>query len=446
MKKSITSIKSRLLILVLGSVIAIWLVSACFTYVDARHELDEVLDAHLTQAAALLVLQTAHELEEVDTEHTPALHKYSRQVAFQVWEEGKWLRLHSINAPREPLAKTDNGFSSQIINGQPWRVFSTWNNSGEYLIQVAEREDTRKLLARGVVFNLLQPLLIALPLLAILIWLSVSRGMRPLIDLAQDVAQREPDNLVPFETKYAPEEVMPLIERLNVLFKRIVVSMANERRFTADAAHELRTPVAAIKAQLQVARSAEDNLASQRALDNAILGCDRATHLIQQLLTLARLDSIKMTGAEACPLRQLAAEIISEIAPAALDKGISFELVDGEEVVIQGISSLLQIMLRNLIDNAVRYTPPGTQIHVQVSRDANKTKVTVTDNGPGVPEEYLKNLSQRFYRPLGTDTSGSGLGLSIVKRIAEIHDAELRLSNNQEGNGFQAIVTFNVIQ
>ncbi|TAN82724.1 MAG: sensor histidine kinase, partial [Gallionella sp.] len=277
------SLKQRLLLLVLAAVIAVWIGAAAFTYHDAREEFDEMLDAHLVQAASLLTAQASHELDEIETEHAPLLHKYSRSVAFQVWEKGNLLRLHSANAPQEHLADKARGFSDSAIGGHRWRVFSTWDENGEYLVHVAERADVRDELARGIAGNLLRPLLISLPLLAVLLWVVVARGLRPLVDLTHEVERREPDNLAPLDAEAAPREVLPLIGRLNRLFARIDESIQKERRFTADAAHELRTPVAAIKAQAQVARSASGEVERIHALDNAILGCDRAAHLIEQL-------------------------------------------------------------------------------------------------------------------------------------------------------------------
>lgn len=435
------SLKQRLLLLVLGVVMLVWIGAAAFTYYDAHHELNEVLDAHLAQASTLLVAQSAHELDDNEDEHAPLLHKYSRQVAFQVWEDGDELKLHSANAPAVPLGKNEQGFSNTIIDGQQWRVFSTWDRSGELLIHVAEHADMRDELASEITGNLLLPLLLTLPLLAMLLWWVVTASLRPLVSLTQAVASRQPDNLAPLEV-VAPREVMPLIERLNHLFARTGKLIENERRFTADAAHELRTPMAAIKAQVQVAQGATDKAGRNRALDNAIQGCNRATHLITQLLTLARLESVDTANLQACPLRALAAEVMAELAPKALESGIRLELLDGEDISVQGLPALLQVMLRNLLDNAVRYTPVGTLVQVDITRQAGKPCIRIRDNGPGLPAEELAKITQRFYRPLGTSASGSGLGLSIVQRIAEIHQAELQIAAATEGQGLSVIIAF----
>jgi two-component system sensor histidine kinase QseC len=436
------SLKQRLLALALTTVFVVWIGATAFTYFDAREELDEVLDVYLEQAATLLVVQASHDLDEIETEHAPQLHKYSRSIVFQVWEDGRQLRLHSVDAPAQPLTTQDHGFSDSSAGGYRWRVFSTWDDYGKYQIHVAERTDVRDELARDIAGNLLKPLWFSLPLLAVLLWVAVSRGLRPLVKLTREVEQREPDNLAPLDAGAAPREVLPLIERLNRLFGRIAVFLQKERRFTADAAHELRTPVAAIKAQAQVARAASGEAERIRALDNAILGCDRATHLIEQLLTLARLDTLSDGAVEPCQLRGIASEIIAAIAPAALGKGVQLELLDGAEAAVRGNPGLLRIMLRNLIDNAVLHTPSGTTVQVGVANVRGAVRLSVNDNGPGIPEQERTKVFERFYRPLGTQASGSGLGLSIVKRIAEIHAATLNIVSPGNGEGLRIEVAF----
>ncbi|MFZ5522596.1 MAG: ATP-binding protein [Pseudomonadota bacterium] len=436
------SLKQRLLALVLIVISLIWLGTAAFTYLDAREEFDELLDGHLAQDAALLAVQASHEIDELETEHAPLLHKYARRVAFQIWEKGRQLRLHSANAPQQPLANKERGFSDSTIDGIRWRVFSTWDESGVYLIHVAERTDVRKELAQDIAGNLLQPLLFSLPLLAILLWVAVARGLKPLVALTREVEQRAPENLAELDASSAPREVMPLIDRLNRLFARIAASMQKERRFTADAAHELRTPVAAIKAQAQVAQAASGKEERMHALDNAILGCDRATHLIEQLLTLSRVDTLESGVTEPCPLRDIAAEVIASLAPAALEKDVRLELQADDEIFIRGNPALLRVLLRNLLDNSIRHTASGTTVQVSIASEAGKVFLSVSDDGPGIPEQELEKVSERFYRPLGTQASGSGLGLSIVKRIAEVHDASLQIGPAREGRGLRVTVTF----
>ncbi len=436
------SLKRHILVLALGAILLIWVAAAVMTFLDARRELNEVLDAHLAQASTLLVAQASHELEEIETEHGPLPHKYSLRVAFQVWLDGTQLRLRSANAPDEPLTVQENGFSDVVIREKSWRVFSAWDHTHTMLIHVAEQTEVREQLARSIAANLLEPLWIALPLLAVLLWWAVGLGLRPLTRLTTEVEKRAPDNLATLDATASPDEVTPLIDRLNQLFQRIGSVLENERRFTADAAHELRTPVAAIKAQAQVARSATEDAVRGHALDGAIAGCDRATHLIEQLLTLARLETVDAATLERCNLRQIAASILAEAAPAALDKGVQLELVEGENPIVQGLPPLLTVMLRNLVENAVRHTPPGTTVSVSIYGERSTPSISIIDDGPGLPMEELDKISQRFYRPLGTTSSGSGLGLSIVRRIAELHFARLEFAPNPTKTGLKVTVTF----
>ena len=436
------SLKQRLLALALTTVVIVWIGATAFTYFDAREELDEMLDAHLAQSASLLVVQAAQGHYEVETEHAPLLHKYSQRVAFQIWESGRVLRLHSLNAPTEALSTKQQGFSNNLVEGKHWRVFTTRDDTSGNLIHVAELIEVRDKLSAGIIINLLQPLLISLPLLAILLWIAVTRGLLPLVNLTNEIKRREPDNLAPLDASSTPREVAPLIVHLNRLFVRIEASMQKERRFTADAAHELRTPVAGIKAQAQVARAATQDAERIHALDNAILGCDRAAHLIDQLLTLARMDALNDADSLSCPLRKIASEEIAMIAPAALGLSVHIELMPGNEAVVRGEHLLLRVLLRNLIDNAVRHTTAGTTVRISVTTEPGQTCLSVEDDGPGISAENMERISERFYRPAETTASGSGLGLSIVRRITEIHAASLQFTAGKNGKGLNVSVIF----
>lgn len=436
------SLKRRLLTLSLATVAAVWFGASAFIYFDAREEFDEMLDGHLAQEAALLAVQSTHELSEIEVDHTPLMHKFSRQVAFQIWDGSGRMLLHSENAGSQPLSANQSGFSDSIMDGHRWRVFSSMDETGTFLIHVAERADVREEMARDIVSNLLQPLLISLPVLALLLWVAIARGLRPLARLAAEVEQRDPEALTPLDAEAAPQEVLPLIGRLNQLFVRIDSTFQRERRFTADAAHELRTPVAAIKAQAQVARNAAVEAERLHALDNAILGCDRATHLIEQLLTLARVDAPGAGVAETCSLSEIAAGEIAVIAPEALGRGVHIELQAQDAAPVRGNPELLRILMRNLLDNAARHTTPGTTVRVATASKDETVSMLVCDDGPGISEQELSKVSERFYRPVETQASGSGLGLSIVRRIAEVHGAEVSFARADTGRGLCVTVIF----
>ena len=433
------SLRRRLLVALLGAVALVWIGTALYSYFDARHEINRLLDAHLAQSASLLVAQVGHELEEIDLEHAPRTGERGRRVAFQIWERGTVLRLHSANAPQGRLSPREEGFSSARLEGRSWRVFSIWDARHRFLVQVGERDETRREIAAGIAANLLLPLAAALPLLGVFVWLTVRRALAPLERLGSEVGARRAGDFAPLAAQGAPSEVAPLVESLNGLFQRLDRLLESERRFTADAAHELRTPLAALKTQAQVARGASDDAARAHALDGVIAGCDRAARLVDQLLTLARLDPAEAgRPAERCDIAALARRVVAELAPAALARRIEIELAGAESAPVRGHGDLLEVLLRNLVDNAVRYSPEGTTIEVRVGA----ASLSVSDEGPGVAPAEREKLGRRFFRILGSGQSGSGLGLSIVRRIAEIHGARLAFADGPGGRGLRVSVEF----
>ncbi|MCC7217016.1 MAG: sensor histidine kinase N-terminal domain-containing protein [Burkholderiales bacterium] len=437
------SVRRTLLVAVLAAVAVTWLATAVVSYFDARHELDELLDAHLAQSASLLVAQAGRESEAIDLEHSPELHRYGRRVVFQFWENGTVLRLHSASAPNTRLSARTEGFSDVEIDGRAWRVFSGWDADRRYLVQVGERRAAREEIVAKIAKNLLWPLAVALPVLGLLVWLGIARALRPLRLVSRQVERRAPDNLAELDVSGAPAEVAPLVHGLNRLFGRVRASMESERRFTADAAHELRTPLAALRAQAQVARGAGTATERDRALANVIAGCDRAAHLVDQLLTLARLEPEGLRPEHArCDLAELAREAVADVVPQALARTIDVDLAAEAPVAVRGDGRLLRILLRNVLDNAIRYSPAATAIHVRVGRRDGSAFVSVADEGPGVPREQRARLGQRFFRMQEAQAPGSGLGLSIALRIAEVHGAVLAFDAASNAGGLVVTLTF----
>lgn len=432
------SLGRRLLAALLGVLLLVWLATAAYSYYEARHEAGELLDAHLAQSASLLVAQVGHELEEIELEHAPGTHERARRVAFQIWERGRVLRLHSANAPQARLSQREEGFSRVRIDGRAWRVFSTWDARHRFLVQVGERDEVRRDIAGAMAKGLIAPLALALPVLGLFVWLTVRRGLAPLRRLGSEVAARSAGDFAPLAGHDAPSEVRPLVDGLNALLERVGRLVENERRFTADAAHELRTPLAGLKTQAQVALGAADEASRRRALQSVVAGSDRATRLVEQLLALARLDPQQAgRAAEACDLAAVAREVIGELAPAALARGIEVELDAPQPVRVKGHAELLALALRNLVDNAVRYGHSGT-VRVEVLEEP--ARLVVSDQGPGVPAEERARLGERFFRVLGSGESGSGLGLSIVRRVAEIHGGRVEIGEAPGGRGLRVCV------
>ena len=443
------SLQGRLLALVLATVSAVWLAASALTWWDAQHELDELLDSHLAQAAALLVAQQVHEIEDED-EHVdaPMLHRYAPKTAFQVWHEGR-LAMRSSNAPAVPMARHARGFETLTLDGIRWRVFATRGAERDVQVYVGEQLDSRSSILQGMLRGLLGPMLVALPLMAAMLWWAVHRGLLPLRRIGAAIAQREPQALQPIAADATgdglPSELAPLVAALNGLFERIAALLDSERRFTADAAHELRTPIAAIRAQAQVAQGAGgDEAVRRQALSATLAGCDRATRLVEQLLTLARLESSADGPGDTVDLGHIARDVLAELAPAALARGQSLELdVDGAlPVPVRGSATLLSVLVRNLADNALRYSPDGARIVVTVERQQGQPVLTVEDSGPGLSDAQQQRLGERFFRVLGTEATGSGLGWSIVRRIAAAHRAAITTARSAALGGLSVRVAF----
>ncbi|MEW6131581.1 MAG: ATP-binding protein [Pseudomonadota bacterium] len=436
------SVRRRLLLVLLGGVALVWLAAAAVTAWETRAEMQELLDAHLAESAALLAAQVGHEIDEAELEHVENLHKYARNETFQIWEGGDKLLLHSPDAPDTRLSPKDEGFADVVFHGRSWRVFSHWDAGHEYLVQVGEATDARDRLAGEVLEKLVQPLAIALPLLGLLVWFGVGGALKPVERIGEALARRDPKYLAPIEGE-VPREIAPMVERLNELLVRVAATLENERRFTSDAAHELRTPLAALKTQLQVAQGAADAGGRDQAVAKAIAAGDRATRLVEQLLTLARLEHDAWKHrAETVDLFRLAAAALTDAAQAAAKKNISLSLEGEAGAAVAGHADLLAILLRNLIDNALRYSPPQTGVGVSVRRLGSEVLLEVQDEGPGIPAAEREAALKRFHRLAGAEACGSGLGLSIVARIAELHGAGLALSEGADGKGLKVSLRF----
>jgi two-component system sensor histidine kinase QseC len=436
------SMRLRLLAYLSVGVALVWLAAAAWTWVDARHEVDELLDSHLTQAAALLVVQQAHVDDDGDDEETPVLHKYASRVAFQVFHEGV-LVTRSGNTGTEPMSRVARGFDTVTLdNGERWRVFATRGAKRDIQVYVGEQLDSRNGILKAVLRGMLLPSVMALPLLAALMWWAVRKAMAPLDGLGRHLRSRAPDSTVPVPRADVPSEMRPMVDELNALLQRVEGMVASERRFTADAAHELRTPIAAIRAQAQVAMGAGDNARErQRALQNTLAGCDRAARLVEQLLTLARLDAPVPAAAPGhTDLSALARSVAADLAPQALAQGQDLELQAPVPCPVATDDALLRMLLRNLLDNASRYAGAGAAIWVEVLAADGMVQLTVQDSGPGLPESEMERLGERFFRVLGHSQTGSGLGWSIVRRIAQATGAQVRVLRSQTLGGLQVQV------
>jgi two-component system sensor histidine kinase QseC len=502
------SLQGRMLLMLLGLIVAVWLVTALQTWRDMRHELDELLDGHLAQAAALLVTQQTREIEghHGDTDEpvvapaldAPTLHHYAPTVAFQVFHDGE-LVLRSAQAPTAPMgtpwrddpaqpggatastratggtgagnsvsdartasASTARGLPGEdhddgrstgadalhtvTLDGVAWRVFTALGAEHDIRVYVGEQLDMRDHIALAALRSMLWPLVLALPLLALAVAAAVHHGTLPLRRLGAGLASRGAQDLQPVSVADAPAEMAPMLAELNRLFGRIAELMESERRFTADAAHELRTPIAAIRMQAQVAMGEPDAAQRRHALQATLAGCDRATRLVEQLLTLSRLEAGASPALQPVDLVALTRQVLSDQAMQAVHKQQELEFdpppPHAEPCRVAGDPTLLSVLVRNLVDNAIRYSPRQAALRIELRSSAGAVTLSVQDSGPGLSDADRARIGERFFRVLGSGEGGSGLGWSIVRRIAAVHGAEVQLDRSALLGGLAVTVTW----
>ena len=439
MKPAITSrrvhsLRWRLLAAIGAIVLTTWLLTGWFSYTKAQHEAEELMDGSLAQTARLLLAIT-HDNEDdladivarLETVRGTEDNIYEPPLEFQIGLGDGSILARSPDAPELPILGVAD-YSDIIRHEAAWRVLNRVSEDGRYRVQVAQAIGLRDRAALEVAVQTVLPLILIVPVLILFIYLSIRRTLRPLEQLADEVAARSPDNLAPLASRRVPTEAQPLLNAINRLFRRVERTLDNERRFTADAAHELRTPLAALKVQTQVALLSGDSPVREHALQQIEVGVDRAGRLVEQLLRLARLDPLNQPP-HTVPVDL--GRLVNE-AVAALPERDRIVLPATSAVVL-GDPDLLQIALRNLIDNALRYTAPDRTVEIVIDSGVDNCSLTVNDHGPGVPETMLARLGERFFRGQPGKTEGNGLGLAIVARIAELHAARLRLANRPQG-------------
>ncbi len=428
------SLQWRLIWMLMLATACVWLLVLASTWWKTSHELSELLDAHLAQTATVLAAQAGHDDDDFTVD--PVLHKYQAKVAFQIWHDQELLG-QSARAPERQLMPLGvRGFTDQTINGEHWRVFSTQGHEPDVWVMVAEQSAARREILLAGLQSAVGPVLIGLPVLALLIGWLVMRALAPLRLLGQTVARRHAQALQPLQTDVTGmSEVQPLVQALNHLFSQVQEHIESERRFTADAAHELRTPIAAIRMQAQVVQGAGDELERAQALEAVLKGCDRATHLVAQLLDLARLDAqaspevLDDTDVMA-PTRQ----VLAELFPEALQQGGRIDLLGPDRLLLRTDPVRVAVVLRNLVDNALRYGCSAPWVQVRWS--SAPCTLEVQDAGPGMSQEQIKRLGDRFFRA-DSSREGSGLGWSIIQRMAQREGLKVQVDRSQELGGLR---------
>ncbi|MEB6380905.1 two-component system sensor histidine kinase QseC [Leclercia adecarboxylata] len=434
------SLKLRLTLLFLILSLTAWFAASVVAWQQTSDKLDKLFDTQQMLFAKRLLTMELDELRAPERmREVPKKAKHGHldddALAFALFTpDGKMVLNDGENGRDIPYHYRREGFTDGRLNGDndEWRFLWLTAPDGKYRVVVGQEREYRQEMALEVVQSQLTPWLVALPVMLLLLIVLLSRELWPLKKLAQTLRTRSPDATDRLATQGVPVEVRPLLDALNHLFVRTQEMMARERRFTSDAAHELRSPLTALKVQTEVAQLSQDDPESQRrALAQLHAGIDRASRLVEQLLTLSRLDSLESPDdVEPLALADLLQSAVMDIYPQAQQAGIDIRLnLNAPQVTRPGQQLLLSLLVRNLLDNAVRYSPRGSVVDVTLDSHS----FTVRDNGPGIPPDALARIGERFYRPPGQVQTGSGLGLSIVKRIAALHGMRVTLSNAPDG-------------
>jgi signal transduction histidine kinase len=422
--------------------------SALQNYIANRDTSRRLFDDSLQESAGLLLQLAQHEIAEHGQILGIALLKAETQPGpygfkFQIWTSDMQAGYRSVELPTTPLLPFNaDGFGWTEISGQQWRAYATWNTGRTLQVQIAQSQKERQLLDRQALIRALANVVLLSAIAAGLIHWILSRSLRPLRLTAQTVSARSENDLRAVDDRDAPAEVRPLVIALNNLLARVRNTLQLERRFTADAAHELRTPLAAIRANAQVVVRARDAAEREVASRDLIASVDRSTRLVEQLLGLARADAALLPeNTREVDLAELAMEQIIEQTPRAGKLGVILSSAL-ESVQLRCDPALLAVLLRNLVDNALCHVPRGGMVTVVVSANPEGAVLEVHDTGIGIEPGERERVFERFYRAAGQKTTGSGLGLSIVRRIAELHGATVTLLDGVGGRGLRVRVRF----
>ncbi|GAB3785700.1 sensor histidine kinase [Dyella agri] len=450
------SLRHRLTWLVIGVMVVVLIPLGVLSYQRERLEMNQLLDGRLAEAGRTLGVLIEHNAPNLDqatvapnVNNGGALivavhrHNYEPDVGFQVYDRrGSPIVTTSNFADLPPPRAELHGFGNITHGGYRWRTFVLQNRAG-LVIRIGERDDNRQDITRGLMLEHALPLLFGLPLLALLAGLAVRRGLAPLDQLTRQLAARTLDSRQPVSSEQSPEEIKPLIVTLNGLLGQLEDAIERERRMNADVAHELRTPLAATMLHLESAAIATDPEDLRFALRNARLGTTRLARRIEQIMAMARLEA-GAAAEERSPqdLAALVTGVIEELAPLIAEKDIALSLLhDGTPLVVPGHEVALTAMLRNLIENAMRYVKHGGQVEVALGRGDDAAIVDISDDGPGIPADRREAVFERFRREVRDESRGYGLGLNIVRRAAQLHDARIDLLDSAYGHGLHVRIS-----
>jgi two-component system OmpR family sensor kinase len=440
MKVRVThSLRGRLLWFLLAAITIAAVAQASIAYRTALNDADQIFDYHMQQMA--LSLRSRVPLTSTEDANADPPAGGNDDLVVQVWSPDGVRVFRSASHAHLPQ-RAVLGFSNVRANGTTYRIFSIQTDN--QTVQVAQDLAVRRSMASNLALRTLGPIAVMMPILMLVVWWVVSGSLEPVARVRKQVASRQADDLSPVSEAGLPDEVRPLVQELNLLFGRVRTAFDAQQHFVADAAHELRTPLAALKLQVQSLERSDSPDAKRVAVARLTAGIERATRLVEQLLVLARQEASAAGGAPRQPvdIAGVARRAVADLAGVAQAKGIDLGLQRADAAEVEGQPDALMILLRNLVDNAIKYTPQGGTVDVSVVEESGGVRVTVEDSGPGIPPAERERVFDRFYRVPGSDAAGSGLGLAIIKSIAERHNATLALGESKRLGGLEATVAF----
>ena len=440
------SLRGRLFVILVLATGLIWLCATAWIFLQTRREVEHVLDTRLQEAARMVSSLAINAAGPTSgggqAGAAPLLERvgYERQLSCQIWSLDGRLVARSSGAPDDSLGDEGDGFSDRQVSGETWRVYAVSDQSKGIRVLVGDRLGLREKLVSDLIRGLLWPTIFIVPLLGLLIWTSLGRGLRPLQLMAVDLKYRSVDDMSPVDSRHTPPEILPLVTALNNLFARLEAARQHERDITAFAAHELRTPLAGLKTQAQVAIAATDPKARESALRQIVASVDRAARLVRQLLAMARLDAQSAVDLkDEVNLGRLVAEITSSDSAAGPARVVVNASLD--EITIVTNHDLLAIALRNLHENAIQHMPRDGIVTWSAAIEGSRAAITIDDEGPGIPDSELPLVTNRFFRGQHKSPSGSGLGLAIVQLALEKIGGSLALQNKQGHRGLRTTVS-----
>jgi two-component system OmpR family sensor kinase len=406
-------------------------------YYQARTEADALFDYQMQQISASLPREA---FAPISPGREDPLNP-GNDILIQIWDNTGTVIYHSHSRNALPQ-RAELGFANMERPDGLWRVYSA--QIGDTVVQIGQPQSARHEIAAQMAVKTVAPLLLFFPFLGLLIWLAVSLGLAPVKRTTADLQARDANLLTPISDKGLPNEIRPLTGALNDLLARLDQAMGAQRAFVADAAHELRTPLTALRLQLQLAERAQNDAERQTAFSDLKRGIDRSTHLLQQLLTLARQEpGSAETRQTSVNLSTLISDVVADFSIIADARNIDLGIIQRTPASIQGDAEAVRVLLNNLIDNALQHTPEGGAVDVSLSAEPSACVLSIQDSGPGIAEHELERVFDRFYRGQESQArTGSGLGLAIVKSIAQRHRATVTLQNT--GKGLLAIVRFSI--